>query len=114
MSNPIDIIVGRNVRAKRETRGISQGELGAACGVTFQQIQKYESGHTRISASRLVEIHRALGCSILDLFEGVDTKASAIETEMIVLPPAVSKAMANLMQAVTIALGQQMNVARIS
>ena len=112
MSNPIDIIVGRNVRAKRETRGISQGELGAACGVTFQQIQKYESGHTRIS--RLVEIHRALGCSILDLFEGVDTKASAIETEMIVLPPAVSKAMANLMQAVTIALGQQMNVARIS
>nr|WP_323130722.1 helix-turn-helix transcriptional regulator [Sinorhizobium medicae] len=47
--------MGNNIRRFREISGISQKKLGAAIGVTFQQVQKYESGKDRISASKLVE-----------------------------------------------------------
>ena len=54
-SNIIDVYVGARLRMRRMMLGMSQGRLGQLLGVTFQQIQKYEKGTNRISASRLKE-----------------------------------------------------------
>jgi transcriptional regulator with XRE-family HTH domain len=54
--DPIDVGVGLKLRQLRRVAGLSQGALGSALGVTFQQIQKYESGQNRVSASRLQQI----------------------------------------------------------
>jgi transcriptional regulator with XRE-family HTH domain len=59
---PVDIHVGGRLRLRRTLLGISQDKLGEAVGLTFQQIQKYERGANRISASRLYEF-----CGILDV-----------------------------------------------
>jgi transcriptional regulator with XRE-family HTH domain len=59
-----DVEVGRLVRALRMARGLSQTELGNQIGVTFQQVQKYESGANRISIGRLTRIARLLGVSV--------------------------------------------------
>ena len=58
--DPIDMAVGLRVRALRKERGMSQDQLGRALGITFQQIQKYERGTNRISASMLVKAARIL------------------------------------------------------
>jgi transcriptional regulator with XRE-family HTH domain len=60
----IDVEVGRLVRVHRIARGLSQTELAEQIGVTFQQIQKYESGANRISMGRLTRISRVLGVDI--------------------------------------------------
>ena len=60
--NPVDIHVGDRVRRRRVLLGLSQEKLGDAVGLTFQQIQKYERGANRISASRLFQF-----CHILDV-----------------------------------------------
>jgi transcriptional regulator with XRE-family HTH domain len=60
----IDVEVGRLVRVQRIARGLSQTELGDQIGVTFQQVQKYESGANRISMGRLTRISRVLGVEI--------------------------------------------------
>ncbi len=58
--DPIDVAVGLRLRTLRKERGMSQDQLGRALGITFQQIQKYERGTNRISASMLVKSARAL------------------------------------------------------
>jgi len=58
--NPVDKYVGSRVRMRRIMLGMSQERLGEALGLTFQQIQKYETGANRISAGRLFEIAAAL------------------------------------------------------
>lgn len=63
----IDLEVGRRLRSLRVRRGISQGELAEAGGVTFQQIQKYESGANRVSASMLCRFAAKLNASPLAL-----------------------------------------------
>jgi len=68
----IDLLVGCNVRIQRLTKGLSQTDLAAELGITFQQVQKYERGVNRIGAGRLVRIASALQISILALFEGID------------------------------------------
>lgn len=68
--DPLDIIVGGNVRRLRAARGLSQERLGEKLGLTFQQVQKYEKGANRISSSRLVKIARALEVHPARLFEG--------------------------------------------
>lgn len=73
LSHPIDRHVGAMIRAHRRAAGVSQEDLGAALSLTFQQIQKYETGENRISASKLVEIARALSLPVAALFEGLDT-----------------------------------------
>ena len=60
----IDVEVGRLVRVQRIARGLSQTELGNQIGVTFQQVQKYESGANRISMGRLTRISKVLGVDI--------------------------------------------------
>ena len=52
----IDVLVGRRLREARLLAGLSQGQLGAKIGVTFQAVQKYESGENRLSASRLLAV----------------------------------------------------------
>ena len=61
--DPIDVTVGLRLRTLRKQRGMSQEALGKALGITFQQIQKYERGTNRISASMLVKAARSLGVS---------------------------------------------------
>lgn len=58
--DPIDVYVGKQIRKIRRLRGMTQSALAKAVGVEFQQIQKYESGYNRTSASRLVKIAEAL------------------------------------------------------
>jgi transcriptional regulator with XRE-family HTH domain len=67
----IDAMVGARVRMLRERRKMSQTALGESIGVSFQQVQKYERGANRISASALFHIARTLGVSPADFFEGL-------------------------------------------
>ena len=68
--NDIDVYVGSRVRMRRMMIGMSQEKLGDALGLTFQQVQKYEKGTNRISASKLQEISRILSVGIPYFFEG--------------------------------------------
>ena len=65
--DPIDVEVGSNLRRARLARGFTQTELGDALGMSFQQIQKYERGANRVSASVLVKAARFLRISAADL-----------------------------------------------
>ena len=74
--NPIDIHVGSRLRLRRNLLGISQTDLGKALGVTFQQVQKYEKGTNRISASRLFNLSRVLDVPISFFFEDLSPAAA--------------------------------------
>jgi len=74
--NPIDIHVGLQVRLRRKALKISQEKLADSLGLTFQQVQKYERGANRISASKLYEIARALRVPIAWFFEGLSDPAA--------------------------------------
>jgi transcriptional regulator with XRE-family HTH domain len=69
--DPIDRHVGTRIRGRRVGLRISQTKLGQSIGVTFQQIQKYESGTNRVGASNLFKIAKALGVDVSFFFEGV-------------------------------------------
>jgi transcriptional regulator with XRE-family HTH domain len=73
----IDAMVGARVRMLRERRKMSQTALGEAIGVSFQQVQKYERGANRISASALFHIARTLGASPADFFDGLSDQGEA-------------------------------------
>src|SRR6516164_8053274 len=68
--NPIDKHVGSRVRMRRMMLAMSQEKLGAALGLTFQQVQKYEKGTNRIGASRLQQISQILQVPVAFFFEG--------------------------------------------
>lgn len=74
----IDALVGGRVRTLRERRKMSQTALGEAIGVSFQQVQKYERGANRISASALFHIARTLGVSPADFFEGLSAEGDGV------------------------------------
>ncbi len=69
--HPIDTHVGMRVRLKRTMLGLSQEKLGGSLGVTFQQVQKYEKGSNRISASRLQSLSEILEVPVSFFFEDV-------------------------------------------
>ncbi len=69
--HPVDVHVGARIRALRKKRGLSQSALGKRIGVTFQQIQKYERGANRVSASALYEIAGLLGVPVAEMFAGL-------------------------------------------
>lgn len=69
-SNPVDLHVGGRVRMRRKFLGLSQTDLADSLGLTFQQVQKYERGSNRISASKLFEIARTLKVPVAYFFEG--------------------------------------------
>lgn len=69
--NPTDKHVGSRVRMRRMMLGMSQEKLGDALGISFQQVQKYEKGINRISASRLQHITQILQVPVAFFFEGL-------------------------------------------
>ena len=71
MPHPVDMHVGAAIRRRRRELGMTQQHLGKLVNIKFQQIQKYETGANRVSASRLWEISRALGVSVSYFFEGI-------------------------------------------
>ena len=71
MKHPVDTHVGKRIRHRRWMVGMTQQQLADAVGIKFQQIQKYETGMNRVSASRLWGIAEALGVSISFFFEGL-------------------------------------------
>jgi transcriptional regulator with XRE-family HTH domain len=73
----VDVLVGRNIRARRLQRGLTQSKLGEHLGVTPQQIQKYENGANRVGASRLSQIAGALAVPLAALFNGHRTNGHA-------------------------------------
>ena len=83
MKHPVDAHVGKRVRHRRWMMGMTQQQLGDMVGIKFQQIQKYETGMNRISASRLWDIAKALDVPINYFFEGLESESlsDASETE---------------------------------
>jgi len=76
--HPVDRHVGRRVCEKRISLGYNQSDLGRALGLTFQQIQKYEKGANRISASKLWDIARFFKVDIGYFFEGLNQVAGGV------------------------------------
>ncbi|MEM9421267.1 MAG: helix-turn-helix transcriptional regulator [Pseudomonadota bacterium] len=71
MVHPIDLHVGQRLRQRRCLLGMTQQKLAEAVGIKFQQIQKYESGANRVSASRLWALAEALEVPVSHFFEGL-------------------------------------------
>ena len=74
--NPIDVHVGKRIRMRRNLLGWSQEKLGEMLGLTFQQVQKYEKGLNRVSASRLWDFSVVLDTSVSFFFEDMDVNVA--------------------------------------
>ncbi len=90
--HPIDVHVGARVRQRRVLLGMNQTKLGDALGMSFQQVQKYENGKNRVSASRLYDLSRVLDVSIEHFFEDmppavVDSSPAARKSGKAKKPP---------------------------
>ena len=72
MTHPVDVHVGKRVRHRRWMIGMTQQQLAERVGIKFQQIQKYETGANRVSASRLWDIAQTLEVPVSFFFEGLD------------------------------------------
>ena len=75
MTHPVDTHVGKRIRHRRWMIGMTQQQLAEKVGIKFQQIQKYETGMNRVSASRLWDIAAAVGVNVSFFFEGLDAEA---------------------------------------
>ncbi|MFY0681234.1 MAG: helix-turn-helix transcriptional regulator [Thalassovita sp.] len=71
MAHPVDVHVGKRIRHRRWMVGMTQQQLAEQVGIKFQQIQKYETGANRVSASRLWDIGEALGVGVGFFFLGL-------------------------------------------
>jgi len=71
IKHPVDVHVGKRVRHRRWLVGMTQQQLAEKVGIKFQQIQKYETGMNRVSASRLWDISDALGVPVSFFFDGL-------------------------------------------
>lgn len=80
MANEIDAHIGMRLRQRRWLLGLTQQQLGERVGIKFQQVQKYETGQNRISASRLWELARAVDVPIAYFFEGLGPNANTLNT----------------------------------
>ena len=79
LADPIDVAVGARIRLLRKLRGLSQQALAESAGVTFQQIQKYERGANRVSASMLSRIAGALDTPVAEMFGEAGSTSGAID-----------------------------------
>lgn len=68
----VDVVIAAALKTFRALRQVSQEQLAAELGITFQQVQKYEKAFNRISASRLYRIACFLDVSVLDFYMGLD------------------------------------------
>lgn len=76
-AGPVDALVGARIRLRRTLLGMSQEKLGAALGLTFQQVQKYERGANKVGASRLYEMSRVLDVPIGFFFDDLMSDGQA-------------------------------------
>lgn len=85
MKHGVDVHVGKRIRHRRWMIGMTQQQLAEKVGIKFQQIQKYETGMNRVSASRLWDIARAVDVPVSFFFEGLrdDQSAGAVEDDFI-------------------------------
>ena len=79
MPHPVDVSVGIKLREFRILNDLSQQALAKSIGISFQQIQKYENGANRISASKLFEFSKALGVHISEFFEDPSVSCERVE-----------------------------------
>lgn len=80
MPHPVDVHVGKRIRHRRWLAGMTQQQLAQSVGIKFQQIQKYETGANRVSASRLWDIADALDVEVSFFFEGLETEDAPQES----------------------------------
>ncbi len=76
MAHPYDVHVGKMVHQRRSLLGMTTQQLGDSIGITYQQIQNYETGADRISASRIWDIAAAMEVPVLFFFDGLDGQPS--------------------------------------
>src|SRR5215472_15976626 len=93
--NPVDKHVGRQVRMRRMMLAMSQQSLGAALGLTFQQVQKYEEGTNRIGASRLQQISHILQVPVAFFFDSAPTPHGQADADAAPSPSYVSDFLAS-------------------
>lgn len=75
-SDDFDAHIGQKLKALRTLKNITQEELAISLGITFQQVQKYETGSNRISATRLYAIAKKLDVNIVDFYEGYEAESA--------------------------------------
>ena len=75
--HPVDVYVGSRLKKRRSLMGISQEKLADAVGLTFQQVQKYERGANRVSASRLYQFSQILEVPVSFFYEGFSDSSAA-------------------------------------
>lgn len=80
-SHPVDVHVGALIRARRKEIKLSQQALAAALGLTFQQVQKYESGHNRISASKLYAASKVLNMPVSAFFNDLPPASGEVVSD---------------------------------
>lgn len=78
MDNSVDVLVGRRLRARRRLLGYSQQTLGDACGVTFQQIHKYEAAVCKMSVLMLWKLSHALDVEVSYFFAGLSAEEEIV------------------------------------
>lgn len=86
MAHPVDVHVGKRIRQRRWLTGMTQQQLANQVGIKFQQIQKYETGANRVSASRLWDIADALDVPVSFFFEGIEGDEGANEAASAKVP----------------------------
>ena len=74
-------LIGRRLRARRRLLALTQGQVAAACGLRFQQIQKYEAGINAISLARLVMLSRVLNAPLTELLHGLQEMAQGVGSD---------------------------------
>ncbi|HTZ36312.1 MAG TPA: helix-turn-helix transcriptional regulator [Stellaceae bacterium] len=79
--DPKDVHVGKRIRMRRLLLGMNQETLAKALGLTFQQVQKYEGGANRVSASRLERVAEVLGVSVEFFFAGLGAEQGSLPPE---------------------------------
>ena len=103
ITSDMDVQIGQAIKAVRTAQGVSQTALGEVLGITFQQIQKVESGKNRISTSALILICQKLGVSPMDIIGpliGKPTDAGDLIAEIASLKQQLSDLKANIRSAV--------------
>jgi len=91
MANDIDLYVGKRLRRRRRLLGLTQQQLAESVGIRFQQIQKYECGANRISASRLFELSEALHVPVQYFYDGLAEEAQGPITNPDLNPDVMSQ-----------------------
>ena len=79
MKHPVDVHVGKRIRHRRWLVGMTQQQLAESVGIKFQQIQKYETGMNRVSASRLWDIASSLSVPVSFFFDGLNGEDTVAE-----------------------------------